>query len=1022
MENYTVFERKVAKYYQELGIKTVIHDKEVGGQQIDVYLEEETLTGNVFRTAIEVKLHSKPLGIRFIRKSAEIYKFLKDNGLIDCYVLLSSCGFTKPGRKAAEAANIKLFDWADNDRSQKEKKEGVNRAPTVSELLQYREIITNTIPPLAPSTINRPDLIKIFSRSCTVKTTFVIGPAGYGKTQITASFYQKNRNTSLWYTINESDSEVNNLFQSLCIALNHVLLKQKVATEDFLHTFSEARDPDRLMAAYICILLDNLDKQKDYYLILDDAYKIKTDSSSYYFICETISLLPSNVHIIIVLREGDKHAYNRKNIPHLLINSGDLRFDKDEIVEVLGKSLVISSTDINYLFKITEGWPLAVALTADIVASGQANSVRDLISGRGGPGLANYLFQISFEKLSVYSQKLLVLAAICPRFHYDIAIEVLEDTVNPSQMDEVLKIYNSATIRLENGWLRLHDLLRAFLIKSVSQKNPELLKKLQIKAAHFFANNDQNFVAFELYFKAKDQEKSAIIFEKIAEGLRHRSLLLQQNEWIDSLPDNLISNSPWLCLCKGRLLEFRGRFQQAFELVNRSLKNFKIIRDHRGIMVSLYQLGKLCQQNHQEGSSLKYLKEAASIAANLGEMKMELFIKTKIAALGRLIGKDEKQEAIDNLYSLKDYIDRPEFLTISAALHHVLGNCLRDIGEYKSSIEEYDKSINVKTKLDDLYGIAKTLRNQAISYQHIGDFKKAESQLNESIRIQEEIEDLPGIPRTLDSLGYCYLQQGRPDETIMVLNKALRARSSLEKEDLYGIGKTNLMIAEAYTAILEMNNAQKHLKIFLNLFGGGGSLWLQEMALRVSGSIKTMNSDLKNAINDFKKSIVIGKKLNIKHRTDESIYKVASIMAAQGKFKDAYKILNDNLLADNDNQNNFTVLQKVLFLKLNTLRGHIKKGNEYYSDFKHFNFKNNPYLEGVREELLGDIKRFEWDINSAERYYLTALDYYKNAGRKFRIHIITTKLKQISSDLSHETPISAFPQSLSVTELMWVVY
>ncbi len=106
-------ERRVAAIYRALGARLVEHDVALAGNQIDAYVEEETPSGVLMRTVIEVKDYSRPVGIDVVNSFGAIAELLRSRGLIDSAMIVSSEGFTKPARAAAQTYRIVLLEIAD---------------------------------------------------------------------------------------------------------------------------------------------------------------------------------------------------------------------------------------------------------------------------------------------------------------------------------------------------------------------------------------------------------------------------------------------------------------------------------------------------------------------------------------------------------------------------------------------------------------------------------------------------------------------------------------------------------------------------------------------------------------------------------------------------------------------------------------------------------------------------------------------------------------------------------------------
>jgi tetratricopeptide (TPR) repeat protein len=108
-------EKRVADAYREMGAWKVEHDVELGGNQIDVYVELETLGRLLHRIAVEVKDWSKPVGIDIVNGFAAIVNLLHHKRLIDEGVIVSASGFSKQARNAAQTYDIHLLEPADLD-------------------------------------------------------------------------------------------------------------------------------------------------------------------------------------------------------------------------------------------------------------------------------------------------------------------------------------------------------------------------------------------------------------------------------------------------------------------------------------------------------------------------------------------------------------------------------------------------------------------------------------------------------------------------------------------------------------------------------------------------------------------------------------------------------------------------------------------------------------------------------------------------------------------------------------------
>ena len=110
---WSAFETAVAEFYRRLGAEKVQRNFNLGGNEIDVYVEEKTASGQIIRTAVECKFYKKKVPKDVVLHFATIAKFLRDTGLIDKAVLVAYSGFTPSAFSVARSAGIELQTFQD---------------------------------------------------------------------------------------------------------------------------------------------------------------------------------------------------------------------------------------------------------------------------------------------------------------------------------------------------------------------------------------------------------------------------------------------------------------------------------------------------------------------------------------------------------------------------------------------------------------------------------------------------------------------------------------------------------------------------------------------------------------------------------------------------------------------------------------------------------------------------------------------------------------------------------------------
>ncbi len=108
----TAFERQVAHLYRLAGA-SVEHNRDVGGNQVDVWVIERTAAGTDVRLVVECKDLAEPTGVGHVNALATKVELLRSKSLADVGVLVSRSDFTRPARSAAATHGIRLVMFDD---------------------------------------------------------------------------------------------------------------------------------------------------------------------------------------------------------------------------------------------------------------------------------------------------------------------------------------------------------------------------------------------------------------------------------------------------------------------------------------------------------------------------------------------------------------------------------------------------------------------------------------------------------------------------------------------------------------------------------------------------------------------------------------------------------------------------------------------------------------------------------------------------------------------------------------------
>jgi tetratricopeptide (TPR) repeat protein len=105
-------------------------------------------------------------------------------------------------------------------------------------------------------------------------------------------------------------------------------------------------------------------------------------------------------------------------------------------------------------------------------------------------------------------------------------------------------------------------------------------------------------------------------------------------------------------------------------------------------------------------------------------------------------------------------------LSLKGTLANDLGVLYRAQGEWDRAIKYYQRSLALKEKVGDEYGMAPILHDLGLVYQCKGKLDKAAAYYERSLAIVEKIGDGYGMSRIFNSLGDVYQAKGERDRAI----------------------------------------------------------------------------------------------------------------------------------------------------------------------------------------------------------------------------------------------------------------
>lgn len=109
--SWDAFESAVAGLYRALGAARVRQNVNLAGNQIDVYVEEFTESGQLLRTAIDCKFYDGQVPKSAILPVATVMTFLRQHDIIDRGAVVAYNGFSQDSFLVAQQGRLELIDF-----------------------------------------------------------------------------------------------------------------------------------------------------------------------------------------------------------------------------------------------------------------------------------------------------------------------------------------------------------------------------------------------------------------------------------------------------------------------------------------------------------------------------------------------------------------------------------------------------------------------------------------------------------------------------------------------------------------------------------------------------------------------------------------------------------------------------------------------------------------------------------------------------------------------------------------------
>lgn len=361
------------------------------------------------------------------------------------------------------------------------------------------------IPNLPPEYLSRRHLFPLINND-SAGTTFVIAPAGYGKTTLVSEWAQNQEKSVIWMTVTNGDT-TNEMSAMLIAATRRVL-------PNFAPWF-EREQPIRATDVVRRWGNELMQTGQEFVFVLDNLRSSEDEDVD--IAVQLIQQFPQNMHFVAIRTTPIEGIYgvcaSRGPIKILTIN--DLRFSEDEVEQYARNSNIELTDESLHLLHSGSGWPSATGLlVAHLQGKGESAQIEKILASAAEPLRALVLIVVDglSKEITEMCEKLSVLEV----FTLEDAKIVLDEDYSFELINAVAhKGEIFAPLRDSGAGYSFSRMVRPVFLERL-HKRGDVARQLHEKLlAHFEKQGDPSS-AITHAFQAGNQQKIAELFPNAA--------------------------------------------------------------------------------------------------------------------------------------------------------------------------------------------------------------------------------------------------------------------------------------------------------------------------------------------------------------------------------------------------------------------------------------------------------------------------------------------------------------------------
>jgi LuxR family transcriptional regulator, maltose regulon positive regulatory protein len=438
--------------------------------------------------------------------------------------------------------------------------------------------------PRLPAIVERPRLYRMLDRARKRPVIWINAPPGFGKTTFVTSYLRTRKLRSLWYQLDEGDSDLATFFHYLWLAvqkgvprvkkppLPHLTPEYLKGLSTFTRRFFEELYR-RLRAPAV--------------LVFDNYQEVPLDAALHEMLALGVSSVPPGMNIMVLSRTLPSAAWAQAQARRQMnfIGEESLRLTKSEsrsIVRLHEKSQRRPSYQtIGRIHDKFQGWVAGLALQLE------QDKAEKVPSAATPQVVFDYLAREVLQRLSANKRRFLLRTAFLPDMTAAMAARLAGEATAGDILDGLYRsrYFTERRTGVESVY-QYHPLFKEFLRSHAKATLPaKEVQGIQQSAASLLEEANRIEDAVILYQEAG--ETGQIVRVILSEGpeLLEQGRAHTLEEWIRKVPTELCEQEPWLLFWLGSCgLPFNP--SESERIFAAAFEHFKARNDMTGMLMS----------------------------------------------------------------------------------------------------------------------------------------------------------------------------------------------------------------------------------------------------------------------------------------------------------------------------------------------------------------------------------------------------------------------------------------------------